>query len=240
MSSHAASCRFRRRASLLGTALAGCLFFLWPSQAALADEFAATTVQSPPNPVAYGRLVTYTTTVTNTSGDPFPPPGAFPDDTFLSMFLSRYRSDRPAPNTYRSVTPSQGSCTSKPTRPPSVDCTLGVLAPGASATYVSVVEAQVSIENRIAVLHCTSVSDCGTIVTADADTIVTPTCVVPRLTGRLLASARRLLRKANCGVGRVTRRHSRRSRRGRVLSQRPAAGTRLADGAPVALVVGRR
>jgi hypothetical protein len=139
------------------------------------------------------------------------------------------------------VTPSQGTCTNKDTKPPSVDCTLGELAPGASASYVGVVEAQVSMENRIAVLHCTSTSDCGTIVIADVDTIVIPSCVVPSLTGRLLASAKHILQKANCGVGKVTRKHtSRKSRRGRVIGQSPAAGTKLANGAPVAIVVGKR
>jgi hypothetical protein len=50
------------------------------------------------------------------------------------MFVLGYRSDRQAPNTYISVTPSQGVCTPQATTPPSVDCTFGDLAPGASAT----------------------------------------------------------------------------------------------------------
>jgi hypothetical protein len=209
-------------------------------QAAYADDFAASTVQSPLSPVAFGQVVTYTTTVTNTSGDTFPQQPAFEDQEFLSMFISRYRSDSPAPNSYVAVTPSQGTCTNEDTQPPSVDCTLGTLAPGASATYTSTVQAQVSMENRIAVLHCTSVNDCGTVAIADVDTIVKQQCVVPRVVGRRLASAKHLLRKASCGVAKVTRKPASRRKRGRVLSQKPAAGVRLDKGAPVALVVGRR
>lgn len=223
---------FRRALPLALAALA----LLAPS--ALADEFTATTVQSPANPVAAGTLVTYSTTVTNTRGYAYP--GEFHDDVVLDMFLSRYRTDRAPPNQYASVTPSQGSCTRKDTTPPSVDCTLGTLEPGASATYVSTIAAQVSMENRIAVLRCTSVSDCGTIAIADVDTIVKKSCVVPSVVGRRLASARRVLHRAGCGAGAVTRRHARRSRRGRVLSQRPAPGSTLDANAPVALVVGRR
>jgi hypothetical protein len=223
---------FRRALPLVLAALAPL------APVAHAAEFTATTVQSPANPVAVGTLVTYTTTVTNTSGSPYP--GQFNDDVVLDMFLSLYRSDRPPPNQYASVTPSQGTCTRKDTTPPSVDCTLGSLDAGAGATYVSTIAAQVSMENRIAVVRCTSVSDCGTLAVADVDTIVKKSCVVPSVVGRRLASARHVLRKAECAVGTVTRRHARRSRRGRVLSQRPAAGTRLAAGAPVALVVGRR
>jgi hypothetical protein len=206
----------------------------------LAAEFDAHTVQSPPNPVPAGTVVTYTTTVTNTSGDVWPPPPPFVDDVELDMFLSLYRSDRPAPNDYAAVTPSQGTCTKKATTPPSTDCTLGTMAAGASNTYTSTVQALVSMENRIAVLRCTSVNNCGTIVTADVDTIVTQPCIVPSLRGRRLASARRALKKANCTLGKVTRKSARPAKRGRVLSQRPSAGSKLPSGAKVALVVGRR
>ena len=66
-----------------------------------ADSFTARTVQSPANPVAAGAVVTYTTTVTNTSGESYPFAPRFFDDTVLDMFLTRYRADRPPPNQYR-------------------------------------------------------------------------------------------------------------------------------------------
>ena len=199
------------------------------------ESFTAATTQSPPNPVPEGTLVTYTTShererrVVSVRMDA--PRGPRSDRGDVPRALGTHRAP---PNNYTSVTPSQGTCAPQATTPPSVDCTLGSLAPGASATYVSMIEATVSMANLVAVLRA------GPTVLADVDTIVTPSCVVPSVVGRLLASARKLLAKANCGVGAVTRKRAGKRRRGRVVSQRPAAGTRLANGAPVAIVVGKR
>jgi hypothetical protein len=156
------------------------------------------------------------------------------------MFLSKHFSDAPTPNNYASVTPSQGTCQGQATKPPSVDCTLGSLAPGASATYVTTALALVSMDNRIALVACTSVYDCGTQGVADAFTIVKPECLVPALRGRTLAAAKRALKAGGCAVGSVTRRKARPSRRGRVLAQSAAAGTKLPANARVGLVVGKR
>jgi Tol biopolymer transport system component len=67
---------------------------------------------------------------------------------------------------------------------------------------------------------------------------VVPQCVVPRVVGLRLATARTRIKRAKCGVGRVRRARSRRV--GRVLSQSPRAGSRRAQGTKVNLVVGRR
>jgi hypothetical protein len=66
-------------------------------------------------------------------------------------------------------------------------------------------------------------------------------CVVPRVVGSALARARTVIRKANCTVGRVSRRSSFRGR-GLVIAQSPRAGTHLAAPGRVRLVVskGRR
>ncbi len=64
-------------------------------------------------------------------------------------------------------------------------------------------------------------------------------CRVPRVIGIRLVTARSRIRKANCRVGRVRRARARRHV-GRVVAQSPAAGARLAKGAKVNLVVGRR
>jgi PASTA domain len=205
---------------------------------ASADPFALTTTQSPANPVPFGDDVTYTITVTNTSNQPYPPPpdesGRTPPPVMLSLFLLRYQSDRAAPNTYGSVTGSQGTCTPQPTKPPSVDCSLGSLAPGASATFTAVLAAQVSVDNYVALVQCAV--DCATITKADVATIVG--CGVPALRGKKVADARRTLAAANCALGRVTRRHAPASKRGRVVAQSPAPGTRLDPGAKVAVVLG--
>lgn len=63
-------------------------------------------------------------------------------------------------------------------------------------------------------------------------------CRVPRVVGLRLGEARRRLRRAHCSVGRIRR--SRSGRPGRVVAQRPRAGTEGRRGYPVRLVVGRR
>jgi Tol biopolymer transport system component len=63
-------------------------------------------------------------------------------------------------------------------------------------------------------------------------------CVVPRVTGMWLATARAKIAKANCRVGSVRR--ARAQRAGRVLAQSPRAGAVRTRGTKVNLVVGRR
>ena len=67
-------------------------------------------------------------------------------------------------------------------------------------------------------------------------------CVVPMLKGKKLKAAIRVLRKAHCRSGKISRRHARHTRKGRVMSQRPRPGMHLRNGAKVNLVVskGRR
>jgi hypothetical protein len=64
------------------------------------------------------------------------------------------------------------------------------------------------------------------------------TCIVPRLARVTLPVARVAVRAGGCTLGRVTRKYSR-VRKGRVIAQRPKAGTRLPAGASVALVLSR-
>jgi hypothetical protein len=63
-------------------------------------------------------------------------------------------------------------------------------------------------------------------------------CVVPRVTGKSLARARKSMRRAHCAVGRVRRVRSRRPR-GRVISQSLKPGARKDVGTKVNLVVSR-
>jgi uncharacterized delta-60 repeat protein len=69
--------------------------------------------------------------------------------------------------------------------------------------------------------------------------VAIPFCVVPAVRGRKLAVARTRLVRANCRLGKVRRSYSGRVRRGRVISQRPRVGARLAELAKVDLVVSR-
>lgn len=63
-------------------------------------------------------------------------------------------------------------------------------------------------------------------------------CLVPKLKGKTLKTARNALRKRHCKLGEVTRRG--RGRLGRIRSSRPRAGSVLEAGAAVNVVVNRR
>jgi hypothetical protein len=63
-------------------------------------------------------------------------------------------------------------------------------------------------------------------------------CVVPRVKGKTLAAAKRRIRVAHCSVGSIKRTYSR-TRKGLVISQKPAPGKKLAAGAKVRLVVSK-
>lgn len=69
--------------------------------------------------------------------------------------------------------------------------------------------------------------------------VTAPVCSVPRVVGRTLVRARRMIRARHCSIGRVRRVHSSRARRGHVVRQSPRAGTRLRNRGRVHLVVGR-
>ncbi len=66
-----------------------------------------------------------------------------------------------------------------------------------------------------------------------------PPCTVPRVVGLRLAKAETKIRRAHCRVGKVTRKPAPPRELNRVLSQRPKAGKRLANGARVKLWVGK-
>jgi hypothetical protein len=66
-------------------------------------------------------------------------------------------------------------------------------------------------------------------------------CVVPKLKGLPTSFAKKLLSAANCRLGKVTKKVTRkRSRIGKVLSQKTRAGTTLSAGTPVAVTVGKK
>lgn len=64
-------------------------------------------------------------------------------------------------------------------------------------------------------------------------------CVVPKLTGRTLTRAKKLLKAAYCRVGDVTRRKSKRVAKGRVISTSLKAGAKRDAGTKVKLVISR-
>jgi beta-lactam-binding protein with PASTA domain len=74
------------------------------------------------------------------------------------------------------------------------------------------------------------------------DALRSPACKVPKLRGKKLAAAKAAIKSAHCAVGKITRTYSAKVRQGRVISQKPAPGTRHPAGTRVRLVVskGRR
>ncbi|HMJ00693.1 MAG TPA: PASTA domain-containing protein [Gaiellaceae bacterium] len=69
-----------------------------------------------------------------------------------------------------------------------------------------------------------------------------PQCKVPNVRGKKLAAAKASIRRARCTAGKVTRKPSKRVKKGRVISQSPRAGATVPSGGKVNLVIskGRR
>lgn len=80
-------------------------------------------------------------------------------------------------------------------------------------------------------------------LTMDADHDVTatfrPLCIVPNVVGKALARAKRAIKKASCTVGTITYAFSSTVRVGRVISQRPKAGSQHIAGSAVKLTVSK-
>jgi uncharacterized delta-60 repeat protein len=66
-----------------------------------------------------------------------------------------------------------------------------------------------------------------------------PPCKVPNVRGKKLGVARASIVRAGCRVGKVTRKRSKRVKKGRVISQSPRAGARVPAGGKVNLVVSK-
>jgi Uncharacterized protein conserved in bacteria len=64
-------------------------------------------------------------------------------------------------------------------------------------------------------------------------------CVVPRVTGKTLAAAKRALKAHSCRVGKVKQAFSSKVKKGRVVAQKPKPGKHLRHGAKVALTVSK-
>jgi uncharacterized delta-60 repeat protein len=78
-------------------------------------------------------------------------------------------------------------------------------------------------------------------VTMSAARSVTATfkalCVVPKLKGKTLRAAKRMLKQAHCSLGKVSRGFSATVKKGRVISAKPRTGKKLAAGSRVRLTV---
>ncbi len=90
------------------------------------------------------------------------------------------------------------------------------------------------------------------VFTLNGDTTVTATfsasspppppvtkCMVPKVTGKTLAAAKRAIKSHHCGLGKVTKIKSAKKNKGHVVSQSPKPGKHLRKGSKVALKVGK-
>jgi beta-lactam-binding protein with PASTA domain len=57
--------------------------------------------------------------------------------------------------------------------------------------------------------------------------------------GKKLAAARARIRGAHCAVGKITRKHAAKAKRGKVIAQSPTPGRHLRNLAKIKLTVGR-
>jgi beta-lactam-binding protein with PASTA domain len=62
-------------------------------------------------------------------------------------------------------------------------------------------------------------------------------CVVPKVTGKTLTAAKHALKAHFCAAGKVKEAFSRKVKKGRVISEKPKAGTHLRHGGKVGLTV---
>jgi IPT/TIG domain/PASTA domain len=86
----------------------------------------------------------------------------------------------------------------------------------------------------------TTTTIAGTSATTRDDRFFYEGCVVPKLKGKKLKNAKRVLGRADCKVGKVTRRKAKPSKAGKVLKQSIKPGKVLASGSRVNLTVGKK
>jgi len=92
----------------------------------------------------------------------------------------------------------------------------------------------------VGAVDVTATTIAGASATVKDDRFFYEGCVVPKLKGKKLKNARRLLGRADCKVGKVTRRKARPSKVGKVLKQGSKPGKVLAPGSKVNLTVGKK
>jgi hypothetical protein len=88
---------------------------------------------------------------------------------------------------------------------------------------------------------CSGTGSCT--LTMSANRSVTATfkvlCVVPKVKGKRLRAAKQAIRRAHCSIGKVTKAFSASVKKGRVISQKPKPGKKLAAGSKVKLKVSK-
>jgi len=93
---------------------------------------------------------------------------------------------------------------------------------------------------------CSGLGQCSVMMNGNKSVTATfnqkatpPACVVPKVVGKKLAAAKAKVRASHCKVGKVSYAKSTKKKKGKVIRQKPKAGSHRANGAKVNLVVGR-
>jgi hypothetical protein len=181
-----------------------------------------------PDPIVAGGYLTYTATVSHT---PIPNGASAAPAVILTQTV-------PDGSTFVSASPSQGSCTETSGV---VTCALGAIPSGGTATATLTVVAE-----RAGDMVASGTVTSGAEDPAPGDnsatvaTTVQSLCVVPNVVGKTLAAAEAAIARGHCRTGKIVRVYSKKVRKGRVVSQRPAPKARLLPAvAVVKLVVSR-
>jgi len=93
---------------------------------------------------------------------------------------------------------------------------------------------------KVVGVDVTATTIAGTSATGKDDRFFYEGCVVPKLKGKKLKDAKRMLGRADCKVGKVTRIVSKPKKAGKVLKQGTKPGKVLASGSKVKLTVGQK
>jgi len=181
----------------------------------------------------------------------FPPPfdGATvaPSDTKAGKEIELSAEVQPTP-TITSITPDFGPVAGST----SVTITGTDLASASAVKFGTVPATSFKAESEtkitavappsatVGAVDVTATTIAGTSATTKDDRFFYEGCVVPRLKGKKLKSARRMLGRADCKVGKVTRRKAKPSKAGKVLKQDTKPGKVLASGSKVNLTVGKK
>jgi hypothetical protein len=88
---------------------------------------------------------------------------------------------------------------------------------------------------------CSGTGACTLTMMANQSAIATfePLCIVPKVKGKKLATAKKAIRRAHCTVGKVTKAFSAKVKKGRVIAQKRKAGNKLAAGTKITLKVSK-
>jgi uncharacterized repeat protein (TIGR01451 family) len=141
----------------------------------------------------------------------------------------------PSGQSLLSAATSQGSCSGTT----AVSCALGVLKSGAGASVTLKVSATPGTVTNSGTVSSQATDTNSGNNSATATVTIPKPCTVPKLKGKKLKKAKKALRAAHCKPGKVSRRYSRKVKKGRVVRAGRHRGTVLLAGSKVNLSVSR-